>query len=176
MKEGGWRVVHYLDPSHLSYLQVGGSQSQRKRKCTLLPLAAVSQTLRNGKVEIKSESENERWKQNVKLYHHHNLKCSFPRPLTEMSGTEPSFAIPGKNFVSNCFFASYTVFKLFFAIIRCLQSFSIKMWKWKPNAFCWNAEVFSEALPFRDNYYIHLERRSKWMNHFFHISHSGIDR
>ena len=40
---------------------------------------------------------------------------------------------------------SSTVFKLFFAIIRCLQSFSIKMWKWKPNAFRWNAEVFSEA-------------------------------
>ena len=50
-----------------------------------------------------------------------------------------------RTFFQIVFFALSTIFKLVFAIIRCIQSFSIKMWKWKPKAFCWNAEVFSEA-------------------------------
>ena len=59
--EGRWMESGPLPRSLPSVISPSwGSQSQRKRKCTLLQLAAVSQTLRNGKVEVKSESENER--------------------------------------------------------------------------------------------------------------------
>ena len=59
--EGRWMESGPLPRSLPSVISPSwGSQSQRKRKCTLLPLATVSQTLRNEKVEIKSESENER--------------------------------------------------------------------------------------------------------------------